>query len=179
MSLFRAHRSARPALSLLALPAGGRANKLKANRVMKDIIEKRAVFNGVKEAILASVKDMRKEQPETAEYLEDHLVIDEQAMTFMYTGGGHREPIMLPWEPPDQGSSGPLRVMRDIIEERETFNRMKREILSLIEAMREAIPEAAEYLETHLVIDEKEMTFMYTGDDRFKVTRIPPEPSDE
>ena len=63
--------------------------------------------------------------------------------------------------------------MKDIIAEREAYNRIKREVLSTIEEMRKACPEAAEYLEAHLVFDEKEMTFMYTGDDRLTMTRVP------
>ena len=56
--------------------------------------------------------------------------------------------------------------------ERATFNRMRQEILSCIESMRKASPEAAEYLEKHLVMDEDAMTFKYTGDDRIKLRRI-------
>jgi hypothetical protein len=57
-------------------------------------------------------------------------------------------------------------------DERAAFNRVRQEILSTIESMREVSPEAAEYLEKHLVIDEEAMTFKYTGDDRLKLERI-------
>ena len=56
--------------------------------------------------------------------------------------------------------------------ERATFNRVRQEILSSIESIRKASPEAAEYLEEHLVMDEEAMTFKYTGDDRIKMRRI-------
>ena len=57
-------------------------------------------------------------------------------------------------------------------DERAQFNQVKQEILSSIESMRKVLPEAAEYLEKHLVIDEEAMTFKYTGDDRLKLNRI-------
>ena len=48
--------------------------------------DERALFNRVKQEILASVESIRKASPEAAEYLEKHLVMDEEAMTFEYTG---------------------------------------------------------------------------------------------
>ena len=57
-------------------------------------------------------------------------------------------------------------------DERAQFNQVKREMLAAIESMRKALPEAAEYFEQHLVIDEEAMTFTYTGDDRLKLERI-------
>ena len=52
---------------------------------------------------------------------------------------------------------------------------MKAEILAAVDSIRAAMPEAAEYLEKHLVFDDKEETFMYTGDDRIKLRRCEPE----
>jgi len=49
---------------------------------------------------------------------------------------------------------------------------VKQEILASIESTRKVLPEAAEYLEKHLVIDEEAMTFTYTGDDRLKLKKI-------
>jgi hypothetical protein len=57
-------------------------------------------------------------------------------------------------------------------QERETFERVKADLLAGVEAMRRANPAAAEYFEQHLVIDEKAMTFKYTGDGRLKLERI-------
>jgi hypothetical protein len=57
-------------------------------------------------------------------------------------------------------------------DERAQFNRVKQEILASIESTRKVLPEAAEYLEKHLVIDEEAMTFTYTGDDRLKLKKI-------
>jgi hypothetical protein len=59
-----------------------------------------------------------------------------------------------------------------VSDERAQFNRVKQEILASIESMRKVLPEAAEYLEKHLVIDEEAMTITYTGDDRLKLKRI-------
>ena len=49
------------------------------------------------------------------------------------------------------------------------YRTMKAEILAAVESIRAAMPEAAEYLEKHLVFDDKKETFMYTGDDRIKM----------
>jgi hypothetical protein len=62
--------------------------------------------------------------------------------------------------------------MRTKEQERETFERVKADILAAVEGMRQANPAAAEYFEQHLVIDEKAMTFNYTGDGRLKLERI-------
>ena len=65
--------------------------------------------------------------------------------------------------------------MRTMEQERETFERVKANVLAGIEAIRQANPAAAEYFEQHLVIDEKAMTFQYTGDDRLKMFRRDPQ----
>ena len=49
------------------------------------------------------------------------------------------------------------------------FRKIKAEILATVELIRAARPEAAEYLEQHLVFDDEKETFMYTGDDRSKM----------
>ena len=64
-------------------------------------------------------------------------------------------------------------------QEREAFHRVKRELLAYIELMRRACPEAAEYLESHLVMDEQACTFMYTGDDRLRMERVGDEEADD
>ena len=51
--------------------------------------------------------------------------------------------------------------------DRAVFNDIKRQISLLIEEVRQEAPEAAAYLEEHMVMDEKALTFCYTGDDRF------------
>ena len=56
-------------------------------------------------------------------------------------------------------------------DKRASFNRVKAELVACIKMIQEQAPEAAKYLEEHMVIDEKAMTFMYTGDDRIKMTR--------
>jgi hypothetical protein len=50
------------------------------------VSDERAQFNQVKRDMLASIESMRKVMPKAAEYFEQHLVIDEEAMTFKYTG---------------------------------------------------------------------------------------------
>jgi hypothetical protein len=57
-------------------------------------------------------------------------------------------------------------------DKRASFNRVKAELVAFIKMIQEQSPEAAKYLEEHMVIDEKSMTFMYTGDDRIKMTRV-------
>jgi tRNA U34 5-carboxymethylaminomethyl modifying GTPase MnmE/TrmE len=57
-------------------------------------------------------------------------------------------------------------------DKRAAFNRVKGEILAFIEEMRKACPEAAKYLEEHMVYDEHALTMTYTGDDRLKMTRM-------
>ena len=61
--------------------------------------------------------------------------------------------------------------MRTMEQERETFERVKSDLLAGIEAMRRANPGAAAYFEQHLVIYETAMTFKYTGDGRLKLER--------
>jgi hypothetical protein len=55
---------------------------------MKTREQERAAFERVKAEILAGVEAMRRANPAAAEYFEQHLVIDEQGMTFKYTGDG-------------------------------------------------------------------------------------------
>lgn len=62
--------------------------------------------------------------------------------------------------------------MKTRAQELEAFHSIKREILATIEEMRRARPEAAEYLESHLVMDEQACTFTYTGDDRLQLRRV-------
>ena len=50
------------------------------------VSDERAQFNQVKREMLASIESMRKVMPEAAECFEQHFVIDEEAMTFTYTG---------------------------------------------------------------------------------------------
>jgi hypothetical protein len=49
------------------------------------------------------------------------------------------------------------------------YRKIKAEILATVESIRAAMPEAAEYLEKHMVLDDQKETFMYTGDDRIKM----------
>ena len=46
----------------------------------------RARFNRVRQEILSFMESIRKASLDTAEYLEKHLVMDEEAMMFKYTG---------------------------------------------------------------------------------------------
>ena len=62
--------------------------------------------------------------------------------------------------------------MKTMEQERETFERVRSDLLAGIEAMRRANPGAAEYFEQHLVIDETAMTFKYSGDGRLKLERV-------
>jgi hypothetical protein len=52
---------------------------------------------------------------------------------------------------------------------RPEYRKIKAEILATVELIRAAEPEAAAYLEKHLVFDDEKETFMYTGDDRIKM----------
>ncbi len=54
------------------------------------------------------------------------------------------------------------------------YSKIKAEILATVELIRAVMPEAAEYLEQHLVYDDEKETFMYTGDDRLKMRRCDP-----
>jgi len=49
------------------------------------------------------------------------------------------------------------------------YRTVKAEILAAVESIRAAMPEAAEYLEKHLILDDEKETFAYTGDDRLKL----------
>ena len=53
--------------------------------------------------------------------------------------------------------------------EREAYESIKSDIKHLIESVRTKIPQAAEYMKKHFVMDDEKMTFMYTGDDRLKL----------
>jgi hypothetical protein len=56
--------------------------------------------------------------------------------------------------------------------ERETFESVKRDIKHAIQTMRAKMPEAAEYLEKHIVMDDQKMTFAYTGDGRIRLEQL-------
>jgi hypothetical protein len=56
--------------------------------------------------------------------------------------------------------------------ERETYNSVKRDIKKAIESIRAKSPEAGEYLDKHIVMDDAKMTFAYTGDGRIKLEQI-------
>ncbi len=49
------------------------------------------------------------------------------------------------------------------------YRKIKAEILATVDSVRAAMPEAAEYLEKHLVFDDEKETFTYIGDDRLKL----------
>jgi len=55
---------------------------------------------------------------------------------------------------------------------RGAFDEAKRKVALMIEEVRQESPEDADYLEEHMVFDDKTLTFRYTGDDRFA---MPPE----
>ena len=48
--------------------------------------DERARFNGVRQEIRSCIESMRKASHEAAEYLEKYPVMEEDAMTFEYTG---------------------------------------------------------------------------------------------
>lgn len=56
--------------------------------------------------------------------------------------------------------------------ERETYESVKRDIKKAIESIRAKSPEAAEYLDKHIVMDEAKMTFAYTGDNRISLEQL-------
>ena len=56
--------------------------------------------------------------------------------------------------------------------ERETYESVKRDIKKAIESIRAQSPEAAEYLDKHLVMDDEKMTFAYTGDNRISLEQL-------
>ena len=47
--------------------------------------------------------------------------------------------------------------------EREAYESIKSDIKHLIESIRAKLPQAAEYMEKHIVMDDEKMTFMYTA----------------
>ncbi len=49
---------------------------------------------------------------------------------------------------------------------------MARPLIKAIESIRAKSPEAAEYLDKHIVIDEAKMTFAYMGDDRINLEKL-------
>ena len=51
--------------------------------------------------------------------------------------------------------------------DRGAFDEAKRKISLMIEEVRQESPEDADYLEEHMVFDDKTLTFRYTGDDRY------------
>jgi hypothetical protein len=57
--------------------------------------------------------------------------------------------------------------------EREVYESIKSDIRGFIEEVRAKLPKAAEYLDKHIVMDDKKMTFAYTGDDRVKLRYVP------
>jgi hypothetical protein len=56
--------------------------------------------------------------------------------------------------------------------EREAYESIKSDIRSFIEEVRVKLPEAAQYLDRHIVMDDKKMTFAYTGDDQVKLRYV-------
>jgi hypothetical protein len=61
--------------------------------------------------------------------------------------------------------------------QRVTYESVKRDIKKAIETIRAESPEAAEYLAQHIVMDDKHMTFAYTGDGRIKLEHLLPKPT--
>ena len=55
------------------------------------------------------------------------------------------------------------------------YEKMKREMLEAVKAIEDAHPEAGKYLREHLVFDDRQMTFKYTGDGRLQLNPIRPE----
>jgi rhodanese-related sulfurtransferase len=53
-----------------------------------------------------------------------------------------------------------------------TYEEVKQQILRGIAAMAEVNAEAAQYLREHLVMDDENKTFKYTGDDRMRMERL-------
>jgi hypothetical protein len=52
------------------------------------------------------------------------------------------------------------------------YKRVKADIRAFVESLRAKMPDAAEYLEQHLVFDDEKETVCYTGDDRLKLERL-------
>jgi hypothetical protein len=61
--------------------------------------------------------------------------------------------------------------------ERQAYESVKHDIKEAIESIRAQLPEAAEYLEKHLVMDDEQMTFAYTGDNRIRLELLREEPA--
>jgi hypothetical protein len=57
--------------------------------------------------------------------------------------------------------------------EREAYESVKRDIRHFVESVRAQCPKAAQYLDKHIVMDDKKMTFAYTGGDRLKLRYLP------
>ena len=51
--------------------------------------------------------------------------------------------------------------------DRGAFDEAKHKVSLMIEEVRQESPEDADYLEEHMVFDDKTLAFHYTGDDRF------------
>ena len=49
------------------------------------------------------------------------------------------------------------------------YQQIKKDILHFLQTLRLTDPEAADYLQKHLVFDDKKQTFQYTGDGRVKL----------
>ncbi len=56
--------------------------------------------------------------------------------------------------------------------DRNTYEGIKREIKKAIESIRAKSPEAAEYLDKNIVMDDVKMTFAYTGDNRISLEQL-------
>ncbi len=56
--------------------------------------------------------------------------------------------------------------------ERKQYGKIKSDILEAVEAIRSTMPDAAEYLENNLIMDDTNMTFCYTGDDRLQIKQL-------
>ncbi len=46
----------------------------------------RTIYEGIKTAIVKTIESVRAENPGAGQYLADHIVFDDRAMTFEYTG---------------------------------------------------------------------------------------------
>jgi hypothetical protein len=53
----------------------------------------------------------------------------------------------------------------------ETYEKVKSEILEGIKEIAMVNPDAAEYLKNNIVFDDGKMTFCYIGDDRIKIIK--------
>ena len=59
-----------------------------------------------------------------------------------------------------------------MINERRQYEEIKSDILDAIEAIRSTMPDAAKYLIDNLIMDDANMTFCYTGDDRLQIKHL-------